>query len=152
MSSDEEETLEDYLHKNISKDAEAFIYEREHPIISKETLKYYFGDVAFIQYMNFWTKGQWNVVLLNDYCTDEDSLKATLNTYCGLHLDERQGSLVRFGYLRCLFSETFNPFQETMKRLLELNPIKKWLRKTIDNKEKSKLVACFLNGQLIEII
>lgn len=151
--SEKEETLEDYLNETLNKKTEAFIYQRELPFLSKDSLDYYFGNIAFIQYDNYWrSKDQWNIVLLSK-CDSVDSLKNAFRMYCS-DIDgynEKYANIFRFGYLRCLFSETFNPFQETMKRLLSLNVVKPWLRKAIEFDTERKLVACFIDKTLVGI-
>ena len=99
INSEKEETLEDYLNETLNKKTEAFIYQRELPFLSKDSLDYYFGNVAFIQYANYWrSKDQWNIVLLSK-CDSVDSLKNAFRLYCsGIDgYDEKYANIFRFG-------------------------------------------------------
>ena len=62
------ETLEDFLHTSLNPNAKAYIYERECPFMSKETLNAYFGDVAFIQHSASISPNTFNVRLIAN-CT-----------------------------------------------------------------------------------
>lgn len=42
MDEHSDTTLEDFLHKNLNREAKVYIYERECPFMSKETLDAYF--------------------------------------------------------------------------------------------------------------
>ena len=151
MSSDEE-TFEEYLKKILPKETEMFIYTREHPFLSNERLEELYGNIAFFQFAKGKELAANNTfsVLLSADCNDEDKTKEILSNYVG---DVRptllfQTYLIRFGYLKCFFSEQFNPFHETMKRILELKEIKSWVADALDkNKMHHNISLAFANGE-----
>ena len=150
------ETFEDYLKKVLPKETEAFIYEREHPFLSNKRLNYTFGNIAFFQFSdskNLAKKNTFDVLFSND-CDNEEKVKKILSNYVGnirpaLLLNAH---LIRFGYLKCFFSEQFNPFQETMKRILELREIKSWVTDSLNEKKvHDKISLAIANGEPIAI-
>lgn len=156
IDSDENETFEDYLKRTFPADTEIFIYERKHPFLSSEKLNSFFGNIAFFEIVKFNDsihqvgKNTFNVLLSAD-CDNEYKAKNILSNYSVKHplFDTR---IIRFGYLKCLFSEQFNPFQETMKRILELKEIKKWVADVLDkHKTHREMNLSFVNGELIAI-
>jgi len=156
IDSEKEETFEDYLEKVLPKETETFIYEREHPFLSKERLSDFFGNIAFFQFAHDKTFAVKNTfsVLFSANCDSEDKAKEILSNYVGNRrsLTLFQTQLIRFGYLKCFFSEQFNPFQETMKRILELKEIKAWLADALDkSKVHDEISLAFVNGEPIAI-
>lgn len=152
-----DETLEDFLHKNLNREAKVYIYERECPFMSKETLDAYFGNVAFIQHTQTNRKNTFNVRLIAD--CDEYKIMHLINYYQieGINTGTIRPSsmILRIGLLKCFFSDGFDPFQETMKRILSMEPTKKWMEKALDKenpKKQQDLTFSFADGQLIAIL
>jgi len=145
-------TFEDFLHANLSKDAKTYIYERECPFVSKDTLNAYFGNIAFIQHTANQTS--FNVRLIAD-CSESRLMQ--LVAYYDSYGTDGHSRIKRVGLLRNFFAEGFDPFQETMKRILEIPKAKEWMKKALnpnstDVKKQEDLVFAFAKGQLIAII
>lgn len=155
MSSDKE-TFEEYLKKILPKETETFIYEREHPFLSNERLNNTFGNIAFFQFAgdkDLASKNTFSVLFSAD-CNNEDKAKEILSNYTGNSRPALllNAYLIRFGYLKCFFSERFNPFQETMKRILELKEIKSWIADALDKRKMHHEISLtFANGEPIAI-
>ena len=151
-SDNSDNTLEDFLHENLSKDAKAYIYERECPFMSKDTLITYFGNIAFIQHTANPTS--FNVRLIAD-CDESKIMR--LVAYYDSYGTDGHSRIKRVGLLRNFFAEGFDPFQETMKRILEIPKAKEWMKKALnpnqtDVKKQEDLVFAFAKGKLIAII
>ena len=158
MDEHSDTTLEDFLHKNLNREAKVYIYERECPFMSKETLDAYFGNVAFIQHTQTNRKNTFNVRLIAN--CDEYKMMHLISYYDGF---QTSGSstvcpssvILRIGLLKYFFADSFDPFQETMKRILAMEPAKKWMGKALDKENPWKqqdLTFSFADGQLIAII
>lgn len=150
------ETLEDFLHKSLNSNAKAYIYERDCPFMSKETLNAYFGDVAFVQHSASINPNTFNVRLIAN-CT-EDMIRFFVDRYdSGLGAKDSNSRIIRLGLLKNFFSEPFEPFQETMKRILAMKSAKEWMKNALDKSSNPKnspedLVFSFANGQLLAIL
>lgn len=158
MDEHSDTTLEDFLHKNLNREAKVYIYERECPFMSKETLDACFGNVAFIQHTQTSRKNTFNVRLIAN--CDEYKMMHLISYYDGF---QTSGSstvcpssvILRIGLLKCFFAEKFDPFQETMKRILAMKSAKEWMKNALDKnvvKNQQDLVFSFANGQLLAIL
>lgn len=151
------ETFEDYLKRTLPKKAKSFIYEREHPFLSKKRLNRLFGNIAFFQFSNEKDpvcENTFSVLFVSD-CNNENKVKDILSNYTGKSrpLLLWRSHLMQFGYLKCLFSEQFDPFQETMKRILELKDVKRWVTNILNKKESHKEISIsFVDGKPNAII
>ena len=150
------ETLEDFLHTSLNPNAKAYIYERECPFMSKETLNAYFGDVAFIQHSASISPNTFNVRLIAN-CT-ESMIRFFVDRYnSGLGAKDSNSRIIRLGLLKNFFSEPFEPFHETMKRILAMKTTKEWMKNALDKSSNPKnspedLIFSFANGQLLTIL
>ncbi len=140
--------FEDFLHKNLNKDAKVYIYERECPFISKETLNAYFGNIAFVQCVSI-LRNDFNIRFIancnKDKLIDNVSKCNEYNNYM----------ILRIGLLKYFFAERFDPFQETMNRILAMEPTKIWIKEALDKnniRETKNLEFYFYNGQLLTIL
>lgn len=155
-----DETFENFLHKNLNPEAKVYIYERSCPFMSKETLDAYFGNVAFVQHTKTLQKNTFNVRLIAD--CDEYKMTHLVSYYDGYNT-KRTGivcpsstsMILRIGLLKWFFAEKFDPFQETMKRILAMEPTKEWMEKALDKENPRKqqdLIFSFADGQLLAIL
>ena len=146
------ETFEDYLKRTLPKKAKSFIYEREHPFLSKKRLNRLFGNIAFFQFSNEKDpicEKTFSVRLVSN-CINENKVKDILSNYTGKSRPFLlwRSHLMRFGYLKCLFSEQFDPFQETIKRILELKDIKHWITDMLSKKKShNEISISFFDGK-----
>lgn len=153
-----DKTFEGFLHKHLNKDAKVWIYERECPFMSKERLDTYFGNIAFIQHSQSCDRNMFNVRLVSG-CQEYD-IKQWIYYYEGFLGNPIASSnhIIRLGLLKYFFAESFDPFQETMKRILEMPPTKEWMKIALSKKtspieeRQPDLVFSFAQGQLLAIL
>lgn len=148
IPTDSDVSLEDFLHKNLNKDAKVYIYERECPFISKETLNAYFGNIGFVQYVSIF-KNDFNIHLIAN-CNKNKIINSV--SKCNIN---NNYMILRIGLLKYFFAERFDPFQETINRILAMEPTKIWIKEALDKnniREKNNLEFYFSNGQLITIL
>lgn len=147
--------FEKFLLERINKDAKIYIYQKDHPFLTKERLDDTFGDIFFFQVRSlnsFKSKNSFNIHLYNNkyHVYSEDSIKELVEKYEHLEPENQYdySKIVRFGYLKCFYSEKFDPFQETMTRLLNTDVVKYWMKK----ENSDALSAYFVNGELITFL
>ena len=136
----EESSFEKFLKENLSSETKVFIYERECPFMSKETLDFYFGNVSFIQHSARSEPNTFNLRLMSG-CSAK-KMQYLIDGYKG-------DSIIRLGLLKWFFAQEFDPFQETVKRILEMKPTQRWMKAARESKIVEDRVFSFCNGELI---
>lgn len=152
---DDTSDFEKFLLERINKDAQIYIYQKDHPFLTKERLDETFGDIFFFQVRSlnsFKSKNSFNIHLYNNkyHVYSEDSIKELVEKYEQPNPENQYdySKIMRFGYLKCFYSEKFDPFQETMTRLLNTDVVKYWMKK----ESSDALSAYFINGELITFL
>lgn len=121
-----DEPFEEYLKTHINENGKAYIYQKDHPFLSSESLNDMFKNVWFVQHFLLSENDCLSdsfVVILSNSETYEEGIKNIIRNV-NYKIDSKgychTKTVFRVGFLKCLYSEMPDPFQETMNQILQL--------------------------------